>query len=316
MWCLIGGSSRYCDPRCGLRDPCLLGAVGGVVEEGDDFDVVVLGEEAGVVPEAEGGVGGEGKGAALAVQTPDDAAVGAVDFEEGAGVARGDEVVAGGVLCDAVDVEVVPGVGGVVARAGLAGVEGEDGFVWGDVVEAGPFEEEFSGGDVEFLKDCVDNPLLLGASTPSAQIPRHRLVDFNQACLLVDNGKLVLVNQLVVARTKLADGLVMLIKERDVTMAVSVASVVVAFEAVEHVFALPTAGLKVGSPDAVDAVARPHEVAVIAEDVWPRLMKTMLLSGGVGIPSKKVVEEIPLSAFLVARMVMLIRGGARCERNC
>lgn len=47
---------------------------------------------------------------------------------DGAGVAGGDEVVAGGVLVYAVDVEVVPCVGAVVAGAGLAWVEGENGF--------------------------------------------------------------------------------------------------------------------------------------------------------------------------------------------
>jgi hypothetical protein len=70
----------------------------------------------------------------------------------GAGVARRDEVVAVAVLVDAVDVEVVPRVGRVVARAGLARVEGEDGFRGGDVVEGVPLEEEGARGDVEF---CV-----------------------------------------------------------------------------------------------------------------------------------------------------------------
>jgi hypothetical protein len=64
------------------------------------------------------------------VEAPDDGAVGAVYLVDGAGVAGGDEVVARGVLVDAVDVEVVPGVGGVVAGAGLSWVDGEDGFYY------------------------------------------------------------------------------------------------------------------------------------------------------------------------------------------
>jgi hypothetical protein len=72
----------------------------------------------------------------------------------GAGVARRDEVVARAVLVDAVDVEVVPGVGRVVARAGLARVEREDGLGGRDVVEAVPFEEEAARGDVEFWMGC------------------------------------------------------------------------------------------------------------------------------------------------------------------
>jgi hypothetical protein len=46
----------------------------------------------------------------------------------GASVARRDQVVALRVLVYAVDVEVVPGVGAVVPGAGLARVDGENGF--------------------------------------------------------------------------------------------------------------------------------------------------------------------------------------------
>lgn len=59
---------------------------------------------------------------------------------DGARVARGDQVVAGGVFVDAVDVKVIPGVGRVVARAGLAWVQWQDGFVRRDVRQAGPLE--------------------------------------------------------------------------------------------------------------------------------------------------------------------------------
>lgn len=68
---------------------------------------MVLEAELHVVAELEVGL--------CAAEAPDDFAGGAVDFVYGAGVARGDEVVALAVFVDGVDVEVVPGIGGVVA---------------------------------------------------------------------------------------------------------------------------------------------------------------------------------------------------------
>lgn len=44
----------------------------------------------------------------------------------GAGITSGNEVVALGILVNAVDVEIVPRVGGVVSGAGLARVDGQD----------------------------------------------------------------------------------------------------------------------------------------------------------------------------------------------
>ena len=109
-------------------------AVGGVVVQGDEFDVGVRrGEPAGVVLEAEFSGGGDGEVGEEAVEAPDDGAGSAVDFVQGAGVARRDEVVARGVFGDAVDVEVVPGVGAIVTRAGLARIQGQDGFCDGAV---------------------------------------------------------------------------------------------------------------------------------------------------------------------------------------
>ena len=106
----------------------VLRAVGAIVVQTDDLDVALLSEPAGMVLEAELGPLGHVKVGAVAVEPPDDGAVGAVDLVDGAGVAGGDEVVAVGILVDAVDVEVVPRVGGVVSGACLAGVDGEDGL--------------------------------------------------------------------------------------------------------------------------------------------------------------------------------------------
>lgn len=86
----------------------MLGAVGAVIVQADDFDAVFLAEPAGVVLEAELGALGHFEVASVAVEAPDDGAICAVDLVNGTGVTGGDEVVALGVLVDAVDVEVVP----------------------------------------------------------------------------------------------------------------------------------------------------------------------------------------------------------------
>jgi hypothetical protein len=59
----------------------------------------------------------------LPTKLPDDGAGAAVDLVYCVGVACGDQVVPFSVLVNAVDVEVVPSVGRVVAAASLAGVE-------------------------------------------------------------------------------------------------------------------------------------------------------------------------------------------------
>jgi hypothetical protein len=140
-----------------MRRPALEGgrlrveAGGGVVEEGEDCRGGVLVAHARVVlvGEVEAGPEGEGGRAVRAAELPDDGPVRAGDVVDGGRVARGDEIVAGRVFVDRVDVEVVPGQGGVEAGAGAGGVGGVwgDGAVGGrDVAERGPFEEQFVGG--------------------------------------------------------------------------------------------------------------------------------------------------------------------------
>jgi hypothetical protein len=68
------------------------------------------------------------------------------------------------------------------------------------------------------LNNGIDDPLLVLTSTPCSQIAWNRLIYLDQASLLVDNVELVLVNQLMVTSTKLPDGLVMLVHERNMTV--------------------------------------------------------------------------------------------------
>jgi hypothetical protein len=94
-------------------------AVGGVVEDGKDGRYSVLVAEARVVLVGEiQAVGeGEGGGGVGFAESPEDGTIGAGDFVDGGGVGSGDEVVAGVVFVDRIDVEVVPGEGGVKAGA-------------------------------------------------------------------------------------------------------------------------------------------------------------------------------------------------------
>lgn len=126
------------------------------------------------------------------------------------------------------------------------------------------------------LNHSVDNPLLLWATTPSSQITWYRLVDLDESSLLIVDVEFVLIGQLVIAGTKLADRLIMLIHEGGVTMTMAVSGIVVSFEAEQDILALPTTGLEVGGPDAVDTIAGPYEVASIREDIWTCLTRTVL----------------------------------------
>lgn len=60
--------------------------------------------------------------------------------------------------------------------------------------------------------------------------------------------ELVLVYKLVVACAELSDGLVVLVKDGNVAMAMTVACIVVALEAEEDILTLPAGRLEVGCP--------------------------------------------------------------------
>lgn len=65
--------------------------------------------------EGELDIGTESEVAVFSSETPDQRTSCGVDLVDGVGVAGGDEVGAGGVFVDGVDVEIIPGVGTVVA---------------------------------------------------------------------------------------------------------------------------------------------------------------------------------------------------------
>lgn len=152
----------------------VLGTMGAVVVQADDFDVAILLQPASVVLEAKLGSVGHLEVRTVAVEAPDYGAVGTVDLVDGAGITSRNEVVALGIFVNAVDVEIVPRVGRIVARSSLARVDGknclcEEVFmsvevhlpkgkcrehtVWLDMVETRPFKEQFSSRDVELYKN-------------------------------------------------------------------------------------------------------------------------------------------------------------------
>ena len=126
------------------------------------------------------------------------------------------------------------------------------------------------------MEDGIDDPLLICAGTPFRQIPWNGLVDLDKPGLLIHDLELMLINQFVISCSELANGLVVLVQEGYVSVAMSIASVVIAFEAKEDVLTLPPTSLEVGRPDRVDAVARPHEIAVVLEDVRTSLARAVL----------------------------------------
>jgi len=124
----------------------------GVVEETDPLDGAVGGleAEASVMLVSESEFCGHVEGGVRAAETPDDGAVGAVDLDDGGGVAAGDEVVSRRILVDGVDVEVIPGASGVGGDCGEGSGEGERGVVGRDVIEGAPFEDQIAAFVVDF----------------------------------------------------------------------------------------------------------------------------------------------------------------------
>src|SRR5690606_27438905 len=102
-------------------------------------------------------------------------------------------------------------------------------------------------------------------------------IDLNQAGLLVNDMKLVFINQFVTASPQLPYGLVVLIHQSDMPMPMAIARIMVTFETEEDILATPACGLKVCSPDAINSIAGPNQVAIITKDVWPCLPRAMLL---------------------------------------
>lgn len=83
---------------------------------------------------------------------PDDLPIGPIDLVNCTCITSRDEIVPISILVNAVDVEVVPGIGTVVAGPSLARIDGKYGLVRLDVVETGPLKEESARSDVELWR--------------------------------------------------------------------------------------------------------------------------------------------------------------------
>lgn len=89
----------------------VLGSVGGIVKEGDDFFVFALLDETCVMLETKLDVGTELEVRSDTSESPNNLTGCAVDLVHRTRIARGDQVVTRCILVHGVDVEVVPRVG-------------------------------------------------------------------------------------------------------------------------------------------------------------------------------------------------------------
>ena len=158
--------------------------VGPVVEDGQG--VVRLGPGGVVLPchVGRGAVGEVGEVVARTAQLPEDVAGGGVDVGNAAHVPGRNEVVAGAVLVDTVDMEEVEGV---VFDA--KGSDGGHALGNGVVVRRSPLEDQFTGFYVGFLEEAVDDPPVVDAV--GGQVEGHLLVDGEEGRVLVCDAKLV-----------------------------------------------------------------------------------------------------------------------------
>lgn len=173
--------------------------------------------------------------------------------------------------------------------------------------QAGPFKEQLASCniklclmlDVSFhpliartLENGIYNPLLFRTGTPFGEVLRDRLVDLNERRFLIDDMELVLVGELVVARAKLANGLIMLVHDGRVAVAVAVSRIMVAFKAEQHILPLPARLLEVCRPDRVVAVPGPDQLSVIAENVRSSLSRAMRLARRVRKSGERSHEKV------------------------
>lgn len=100
--------------------------MGVVFVKADNLNFTILFELAGVMLETEIGAFGRSNVRADTIEAPDNGTVSTVNLINRISAVRGYEVVAVSVFIDAVDVKIVPSVGGVVARSSLARVNRED----------------------------------------------------------------------------------------------------------------------------------------------------------------------------------------------
>lgn len=101
-------------------------SMGRVIIERDHFAILLLGHESCMVLETELDIGSKIKVEFDSSQAPDNISGSAIDLVHSTGISSGDQIIPLGVLVDGIDMEIIPGVRGVVSRADLARVDGQD----------------------------------------------------------------------------------------------------------------------------------------------------------------------------------------------
>lgn len=144
------------------------------------------------------------------------------------------------------------------------------------------------------MEHGIDDPLLLRRGTPGSEIHRNRLIDLDDRRFLINDVELMLVGELVVARPQFSNGFIMVVHDRSMAVTMTIARVMVSFEAEEDVFALPASLLEVGGPNGVISVARPDQLPIVSEDVRSRLTGSMHCPCVVQEPGERGDKDISL----------------------
>jgi len=144
------------------------------------------------------------------------------------------------------------------------------------------------------LEYSIHDPLLLWTNAPTRKVRWNGLINLNDGGFFVDDMELVLVHQLVIASTKLANRLVMSVHDGCMAMPMAITRVMVAFETEQNVFTLPSGSLKIGGPNGVVPIAGPDQVTIITEDIWRGLPRAMHLSGFIWKTCERGDEQVPL----------------------
>lgn len=117
------------------------------------------------------------------------------------------------------------------------------------------------------------------------------MVYLNERRLLINNMKLMLIMQPMVARPQLSNRLIMLIQKSSMSVSMSVQRIVHALEREEDVFPFVARCLEVGRPDREVGEAGPDEVAGGGEDVGSWLERPVACA--FAVPGEGRYEEIP-----------------------
>ena len=202
-------------------------AIGRIVKQRDGPLGAVLGTNAGVVLEREGGVGVveafEGEIGFFPTEAPDDVTVFPIDIDESRKEAARDEIVTDVILLDGVHVEEIPGSCRTQSVISNRTVNGVVALAWGDMIERSPFEQDITSLDVDILENGLHHPTNgLIRHTISAEVILRRHEYCCQGSSIREYGELVnIIRSASVSRRYGGNGLVIISKNHTMASASS-----------------------------------------------------------------------------------------------